>query len=1295
MSNNFMNDNFHVFDVTTDPQLLHNKSPEPFSKGSLRIWQLFRFCTLFDLLLLFVGIISSFIAGGLVPIPLYFMGQVIDTVSSYVTLYTSSSNNNINVNLNENIMSQIEEDALNVVLLMAYFGVGSIVIGILNSGTFFLLSERQGIKIRKVYFQALIRQDATWYDAQNKGELLSHIASDVKTIQDGIGVKFSILFQSLGTLISGFVIAFVLCWDLALIIFSVLPFIFGSMVVVTKIVAGLTSKSNRFLSKSGSISEEAITSIRTVHSLNSSDTFCNKYNTLISKMTFIECIRSLISAIGTGILFFLIICSNALAGWYGSLIIQGKGVSDSITVGQMLTVFMTVLMITQTLSLFSVPMTSLTKARVVAYKVFKIIRRIPDVDSLSFSGKCPSTCYGSIEFQDVQFSYPTRPFKQILKGFDLTVYEGETVALVGGSGCGKSTVIQLLQRIYDVNGGYIKIDDVNVKELQLNWLRKQIGLVGQEPVLFGCSIKENILLGANDDDKITDESVFEAAKMANAHDFITNLPNGYDTIIGEKGSQLSGGQKQRIAIARALIKDPKILLLDEATSALDTESEKIVQEALEKASQGRTTIIVAHRLSTIRNADRICVMHQGEIIESGTHDELLKLKGSYYNSIDHQELEDSVKTPRVINTKHAMKQSIDVNGNTIPVDQQRADLITKKKLMEAQVMEISNKHPFIKTLWNSACHNWIFTIFGIIGSIGAGAIIPFFTLQVSELCQMLLVLIGTNFSVDDKIAIRNQALKITAIGVASFISQFIFFSNFGFIGARTIGKLRKALFHSIVNQEIGWFDRKENMVGSLLNRLDSDVTTIEGILGERIGQTIVALSLLICSLSIAFVVNWSLTLILAISFPIVITVLMVNGRLYRGAASPSEKSYESCGVTLVEVVESIKTIQSLCKEKHFYKKYSKDLKRPLKISYFWAPVISIVHGISICIPFFIQGAGLYVGVWLISRNIDVNTTTKTFIINYSNSFFNSIKVLVISACIFKAVSDLGGFIPDYGKGIDAAKNVYNTIERREIIGQYGNNVETKLDSIKGEIEFKDVFFRYPERVNSRILRGLSFKANQGKTIALVGSSGCGKSTVIQLLEKFYDTTFGDIYIDGHNISTCDSNWLRKQIGLVGQEPALFSESIMDNIKRGAPEEMNITNEHVYKAAKLANAHDFITAMSEGYNTLVGEKGSQLSGGQKQRIAIARALIRDPKILLLDEATSALDTESEKIVQEALEKASQGRTTIIVAHRLSTIRNADEICVMVRGKVAERGTHDELLKKNGFYSTLAIQQTFNS
>ena len=516
------------------------------------------------------------------------------------------------------------------------------------------------------------------------------------------------------------------------------------------------------------------------------------------------------------------------------------------------------------------------------------------IDSSSETGIKPSSVDGEIVFNDVSFAYPTRPEAMVFNGLSLKVKAGQTVALVGPSGSGKSTTVSLIERFYDPISGSILLDGHDLKDLNVRWLREQIGLVSQEPVLFARSIKENIAYGLPG---ATDEQIISVAKAANAHDFISKFPQGYDTKVGDKGSQLSGGQKQRIAIARILLKNPKILLLDEATSALDSESEFAVQQALDDVlvSGNRTTIIIAHRLSTIRNADVIAVVKDGKIVEQGSHDELMKKNSEY------------------------------------------------AKLVAAQTNRQST----------------------------------------------------------------------TGSSVTSSLTD-----SFKF---------------------------------SILGSSNNDAETIE---------------------------------------------------------SP-------------------------------------------------------------------------------------------------------------------------------------------------------------------QVQFRDVRFSYPTRPEVEIFKGLNLSIKNGETLAIVGPSGGGKSTIIQLIERFYDATSGSIEYEGTDITELNVQWLRNQLGLVSQEPTLFNTTIGENIKFGMP---NASQQDIEDAAKKANAHDFIMSFPKGYATEVGENATQVSGGQKQRIAIARALLKKPKILLFDEATSALDSHSEAIVQEAIDNLmeSKNQTVIVIAHRLSTIQNADRIAVVAKGVIKEIG-----------------------
>ncbi|KAL7719946.1 ABC-type xenobiotic transporter [Entamoeba marina] len=1279
-------DLFQVFDVTPDPDVLTKKSKKPEEKGSVSVPKLFRYSTFLDYIMLIIGVIASLTAGALQPFMIVVMGEMIDT------FYLDSGIEDVTVlpmeeqyALNQTIMDDTLDTMGNLALKMLYFGLGHFVAGFLVSICFFILSRRQGIKIRMLYFDSLLRQDMGWYDFHESGELTARIASDVQNIEEGIGSKFGTIIQTITTLIAGYTIGFVKGWDVALVILSSFPFLIVAMIFLGVSVTVFTSKGQHSYGEAGTIAEETIANMRTVHSLGKEIDFRKEYESHIKKVTRYGVLSGHCVGIGMGFMMMFVVAALSLGSWYGSLVIQGKGASGSTTTGNIMIVFMTIFMSLDALGMVATPMAALSTARASAYKVFNTINRIPEIDAKSVGGMKPNECNGHIVFEDVQFRYPTRPTKQIFGGLDLEIKKGESVALVGSSGCGKTTAIQLIQRLYDPIGGRILLDGTCLKDLNIKWLRSQIGIVGQEPVLFSGSIKDNIMLGAKEGEIPTEDDVIKCSKMANAHEFITHLPDGYNTLVGDRGAQLSGGQKQRVAIARALIRNPKILLLDEATSALDTQSEKIVQKALENAAEGRTTIIVAHRLSTIRNASKIYLFHQGEIIENGTHDELMELKGSYYGLVRRQSMEDEVDQETVEEDIKKFQEQENRNAETIfeaskVTTDESTSIIEEMEndyKREMKKMKKSNRFVLFRVMFNNVYHEWILTFFGIIGSIGAGAIFPFATLVFVDILMVLMEL-SPDVDITDKqrTDIFESCMKMVIIGVASLITFYLFAGVFMAAGEKLLGRVRTRFYKAIMHQDISWFDRKENSVGSVTTRLSADPTTIKGISGEL--------------LELPYTSIGKVTLAIIAIAPIITLVIWINAKLNMQQSSPAAAAYEKCGITMVEAVESIRTIHSLTREDHFYEKFTKQLRKPKVGILKWAPTLAITQALFNFFIFGVVAYGYYVGVRLMTRDQSVETPTLQFLTNFVESFMDMQKAMMTVSFAAQAIGSMGVIIPDVGKAITAARTTFNIIDRKPKIDCYSEDGNAIADVV-GEIEFKDVCFRYPTRPENSVLKGVSFKASQGKTVALVGASGCGKSTSIQLIERFYDVTSGEVLFDGHNITGLNIHFLRSQIGMVGQEPVLFAESIMDNIKRGVPDGMTVSNEQIFAATKMANAHDFISALPEGYNTLVGDRGSQLSGGQKQRVAIARALIRNPKVLLLDEATSALDSESEKVVQEALDKAAEGRTTIVIAHRLSTIQNADEICVIMRGKVAERGTHDELLAKKGFYFTLAMQQ----
>ncbi|KAI8869068.1 ATP-binding cassette, sub-family B, member 4, partial [Ramicandelaber brevisporus] len=504
-------------------------------------------------------------------------------------------------------------------LMFGMIGLATLALSFGLFASFSVAADRQCRRIRELYYQAILRQEMGWFDAVSSGELTTRISGDVNLINEGIAEKIGYIVQNLTQFVGGFVLAFVYSWRLSLVLMASLPLLALSGAIMSKMMSGDANSGQGAYAQAGAIATEVLASIKTVMAFGAQDRELQRYEGKIDVAYKSGVRKGLVSGAGLGFMMFVMFAAYALGFWYGAKLIVEYGVS----VGDVTIVFFALIIASFSIGIATPYFTALATARGAAAKVFEMIDRTSAIDSLSDDGLRPSIS-GRIELRGIDFHYPTRPDVPILRNFSLRIEPGQSVALVGSSGSGKSTIVGLVERFYDPAAGDVLFDGINAKDINVRHLRQQIGLVAQEPVLFGTTIFRNIVWGSSSDDyEPTRDEVERAARLANAHDFIMQLPNGYDTLVGEKGSQLSGGQRQRISIARALVRNPKILCLDEATSALDTQSERVVQDALDAAAKNRTTIMIAHRLSTIKNADAIVVMHKGEIVQVGTHNELL------------------------------------------------------------------------------------------------------------------------------------------------------------------------------------------------------------------------------------------------------------------------------------------------------------------------------------------------------------------------------------------------------------------------------------------------------------------------------------------------------------------------------------------------------------------------------------------------------------------------------------------------------------------------------------------------
>lgn len=1200
-----------------------------------------------DYLLMFIGSTGSCLHGAAIPVFFVLFGRMIDSLG-----HLSSDPH------------KMSEEVSKHALYLVYLGLivlGSAWIGV---ACWAQTGERQTARLRLQYLRSVLKKNITFFDTEaSKSNIIFHISSDVILVQDAIGDKMGHSLRYLSQFFVGFAIGFISVWQLTLLTLAVVPLIAIAGGAYTVIMSTLSQKGEAAYAEAGKVAEEIISQIRTVYSFVGEDKASESYSMSLQKALRLGKKSGFVKGVGVGFTYGLLLCAWALLLWYASILVRHQRTNG----GKAFTTILNVIFSGFALGQAAPNLASIAKGRAAVTNILSMIRDENHRSNGSDKGKTLPKVDGKIEFLEVYFAYPSRP-KMIFENLNFTVSSGKTFAVAGPSGSGKSTIISLLQRFYEPISGKILLDDHDLKNLKLSWLRAQMGLVSQEPALFGTTIAENILFGKEGADM---DQIIKAAVAANAHSFIQTLPDGYNTPVGEGGTQLSGGQKQRIAIARALLRNPKILLLDEATSALDAESEFIVQQALETVMFTRTTIIVAHRLSTIQNADKIIVLENGQVAEMGSHEELLKRGGNYASLVSLQVSEQS-KTPSTEGLNENLLVS-SFRGFSKDCNYQQETEMTKADPLPNNQNEVLLELKSTSSMWELIKLNaseWPFAILGSIGATLAGVEAPLFALGMSHVL--------TAFYAQDSFRMKQEVRRVSLIfiGIAILNIPIYLLQHYfcTIMGERLTARVRLHMFSAMLRNEVGWFDMDENGIGSLMSKLAADATLVRSALADRLSTLVQNAALAVTAFVIAFALSWRIASVVVATFPLVIAASIAEQQFLKGFGGNYAAAYGRATAVAREAIANIRTVASFGAEEQISYQFASELKGPNRQAFLRGHISGFGFGLSQFFSFCSYALGLWYASVLIMRG--------------SSNFGDIIKSFMVLIVTAFAVAETLALAPDIVKGSQALGSVFDILHRKTAINS--NDPMAKIVSeIRGDVEFKNVSFQYPARPHITIFDNLNLKVSAGKSLAVVGQSGSGKSTVVSLVMRFYDPTSGTVLVDGLDIKSFNLKSLRLNIGLVQQEPALFSTTIYENIKYGNEKASEI---EVMKAAKAANAHGFISRMPEGYQTQVGNKGVQLSGGQKQRVAIARAILKNPSILLLDEATSALDAASEMQVQEAVYKLMEGRTTILIAHRLSTVHDADTIAVLQHGKVAEIGSHDQLIHSPGsLYSQLVSLQ----
>jgi ATP-binding cassette subfamily B protein len=1149
--------------------------------------------------------------------------------------------------------------------------------------------------LRTAIFRQLQRLDFARHDELQTGQLVSRASSDVALIQGflqflPIGTANVLLFiVSLGAM-------FWLSPPLALVMLAVAP---ALLITAMRLRTSVFPASWDAQQKAGDVAnvvEEDVTGVRVVKGFGQEarelDRLAGRSRRMFAARVRLVDIQARLQPAMQTIPAFGQVAVLALGGWLA--------VNGDISYGTFLAFSTYMLLITPPVRQLAAILTVGQLARAGAERIFDLLDSTPMVQDAPDAPEL-HVGRGEVKFDDVTFGYTSTD--PVLRAFSLTVAPGETVALVGSSGSGKSTVGLLLPRFYDVHDGVVSIDGVDVRAVTLQSLRRSIGVVFEDSFLFSDTITSNIAFGRPD---ATPAEVVAAARAAEAHEFIERLPHGYDTVVGEQGLTLSGGQRQRVALARALLSDPEILLLDDATSSVDTRIEEEIHATLRRIARGRTTILIAHRRSTLSLADRIVVVDKGRVLDSGTNEELwsrcslyrrlLSGPGDDAEGLDAPDVVVDGDEPQVEGITPSAWRGLDaddlryaqVADATRPANPAQMRVAgggggggnwmggmggalapTPELFAQVDALPPATADPHVNVAAEAAPVR-TFRFLRFLKRYRGWLLVGMLLVAMDALCTLagpVLVRYGVDSGITDHAIRAVWVASLAFLGVA-LVDWWIMWAE-----ARVMGRTSERLLHALRIKVFAHLQRlgvdyyENEMAGRIMTRMTTDIDALSQLLQNGLVNALVNLvTFLGVGIALAFM-NPRLALVTATILP----PLAIATIWFRSASS---KAYETAreriaavNANLQEGLSGVRVSQAFVREERNQEQFEevaggyRDARvRAQRLVATYFPFVDFLSDIAVCV---VLGAA------------------SVFVANGSLTVGELIAFLLYLNLFFAPIQQLSQVFDSYQQARVAVSRITELLETSTTVPPPASPVA--VTRLRGEVTLEDVRFRYANAIDDA-LRGVDLQIAPGETVALVGETGAGKSTVVKLVARFYDPTAGRVCVDGVPVNAYDQVAFHQQLGVVPQEAFLFSGTIRDNIAYGRE---SATDAEVEAAARAVGAHDFIASLPGGYLQWVSERGRSLSSWQRQLIALARAHLVDPAILLLDEATSNLDLQTEAKVQAAMGVAAHGRTTILIAHRLQTAKLADRVVVIDRGRVVEAGSHDELLARRGAYSRM--------